>query len=67
MSMPFRVWIEPWGWSVDLAPGDELEVVGRGTVGGELEVVREAREASVWAWSGSSVDVYKNGRLLHEG
>jgi len=61
---PLEVAIEPWGGSHWIKPGESLVVVGRGPSAGRLKVLDVDNVRTVWGWSGSTVWVYQDERLL---
>ena len=64
-----RVWVEPWGDFVDLAPTESIRLSSRSTSAGEFHLEHAPQEVKVWAWSGSSVRVVdvQSGKELKPG
>jgi hypothetical protein len=66
-AVPIEVGLEPWGMYLPLLPGQSFEIVGEGTVPGELEVVEEGSLVAVYIWAGGeTLKAYFEGRLIHE-
>jgi hypothetical protein len=61
-----EVTIEPWGGSHWIQPGEALEVVGTGPEKGRLRLDDSQGIRSVWAWSGATVRVLQDGKLLED-
>ena len=61
-----RLVLEPWGRQYVVRPTDEFVLVFLGSGSAEPEVVVGNREIEVWGWTGTTVDVFKNGEILTE-
>ena len=51
---------------LQLPPGQSFNLVARAPTPGELEIVRETAGVIVYAWSGSTIDVFDGARLVHQ-
>jgi hypothetical protein len=56
--------IEPWGMPLLLPPGRAFKLVARAPGDGELEIVRKDGAVVVYAWPGSTVDVFDGVQLV---
>ncbi len=56
-AAPARLRLEPWGDEYPLLLDKTYRVLGRGPVGGSLELVNEPGRLVVHAWPGATVDV----------
>jgi len=54
-----KLWLEPWGDLVSLAPGEELVIVAMGPPPGRLQLALLSYEYAVHAWRGSQVFIEK--------
>jgi hypothetical protein len=61
-----RFILEPWGREYMLRPNDEFVLVFRGPGTSEPEVVLGKGTIEVWGWTGTTVQVFKNGQELTE-
>jgi hypothetical protein len=61
-----RLFLEPWGREYVMHPEDEFVFAFHATTTAEPEIVITADGVEVWAWSGATVEVYKNGKELTE-
>ena len=61
------LWLEPWCDEFDLPPGSTVELFLRGSPGGLLEIEEAPKQVTVWAPSGSLVDIYIDGHLKESG
>jgi len=59
--------LEPWGEQYPMNPGVVFEVRARGPRDDGLYVELGNGEVAVWAWSGSSVQLFKQGVELDPG
>ncbi len=58
--------IEPWGLPLRLPPGRAFKLVARAPANGKLEIVRRTAAVIVYAWPGSTVDVFDGKQLVHQ-
>lgn len=63
---PIEVRIEPWGTTIPLEPGTSLHVVAQSQVAGRMEVVHAPGEVGVFAWSGCTVQVFRDEALVQD-
>jgi hypothetical protein len=63
---PIRLVLEPWGREYVVRPTDEYILVFLGPGKSEPEVLVGQDEIEVWGWTGTTVDVFKNGEELTE-
>ena len=55
------LYLEPWGEEFHCAPGDTLQIVGRGPQSDVLEIEVGDDAITVYGWSGSVVSILRNG------
>jgi hypothetical protein len=53
--------LEPWGEQYSIAPGDRVEVLGRGPAGDALDLDWSDDVVTVYGWPGSMVYVRRDG------
>src|SRR6266540_2645738 len=58
--------LEPWGREYTLMPDDEFVVVFHGPGTSEPEVVLGEGKIEVWGWTGTTVNVFKNGEEIED-
>jgi hypothetical protein len=61
-----RVVIEPWGMPLRLPPGRAFKLVAKAPADGKLEIVRKTATVIVYAWPGSTVDVFDAVQLVQQ-
>jgi hypothetical protein len=64
LDRPMALWIEPWGDQLVLPAGAVAELRASGPEGGDLEMVPEEGDLTVFAWPGSTLQVFASGSLL---
>jgi hypothetical protein len=61
-----RLYLEPWGREYIVHPTDEFVFAFHAKTAAEPEVFFTADGVEVWAWSGATVEVSRNGVELSE-
>ena len=56
------LWFEPWGDGRQIPAGCEVEVRARSSVRGELELDVADDRTVVYAWPGSTLEIFVNGK-----
>ena len=61
-----RLWIEPWGDEIVMAPGVTFEIVANGPVEDCLEVANGDSDMTVYGWPRSTLAVFQSGEIIRE-
>ena len=60
-----HLWFEPWGDGLAFAAGCVIELRATSPVPGALEVADLADRTAIYAWPGSTLQIIKDGKLVH--
>ncbi len=63
-SSNISIHLEPQGHHFTIHPGKKVIVVAYDSPEGLLEVDIETERISVWAWYGSTIDIYQDGTKM---
>lgn len=65
---PVTLHLEPWGEQFVMPANSSFELVAQGPDSGHrLKIVFEDKNITLYAWPGSTVAVYKDGKQLDSG
>src|SRR5262245_15902274 len=56
--------VEPWGMPLSLMPGHSFSLIGRASSEGHFEISKQADAVMVYAWPGSTVEVFDGDVLV---
>lgn len=63
---PVTLCLEPWGDELSVPPKASYVIVAEGPEGEHLQVGYGEGRISVYSWSGSTLSVFENDKLLRE-
>jgi hypothetical protein len=63
---PVTLCLEPWGDELSVPPKASYVIVAEGPGGAHLQVEYGEGRISVYGWSGSTLSVFENDKLLRE-
>jgi hypothetical protein len=63
-STPLSLVLEPWGEQFTVAPESGVDVVGEGPADGRFEVSVQDDGIAVYGWTGSTVEIFRDGEIL---
>jgi hypothetical protein len=59
-----RFELEPWGEQYEMPPGANFTIVAKASTRGELEIQVAEDRITVFGWTGSTIEIFQNGKEL---
>lgn len=63
-SIPLHLLLEPRGEVYTVAPESGVDIVGEGPTEGRFEVSVQDDSVAVYGWTGSTVEIFRDGEVL---